>query len=163
MQIVMTGFAGDAGSMKLATENAELMTGRFAPSFIRRFDEIADSCSQGGGECSLLAEEEVCVPISDGVYAALWGLGEYYGCGLEVYQEDIPIKQETIEVCEVLDINPYELASSGCIYMIPDGEMPAEGQVIGRSRSDNDRVVIRKCQRGRFYLTPKSCQTEPSP
>ena len=144
MQIVMTGFAGDAGSMKLATENAELMRERFAPSFIRKFDEIADSCSQGGGECSLLDEEEVCVPISGGVYAALWRLGDAYGCGLEVYHKDIPIKQETIEICEVLDVNPYELASSGCVYMIPDGEAPAVGKVIGKNRSDNDRVVMMK-------------------
>lgn len=152
MQIVMTGFAGDAGSMKLATENAELMTGRFAPSFIRRFDGLYEEAS-GEGTLKLNDGEEICLPISDGVYAALWRLGDAYGCGLEVYHKDIPIKQETIEICEVLDVNPYELASSGCVYMIPDGEAPAVGKVIGKSRCDNNRVVMMKS--GVRYLEKK--------
>ena len=45
-----------------------------------------------------------------GIYKALWDIGEKCGTGLTVELKSIPIKQETVEICEVFDINPYEFS-----------------------------------------------------
>ena len=63
----------------------------------------------------------------------------------------IPIKQETIEICEVFDINPYMLISSGSMLIgCPQGNLLVEklmqnginAVVIGRATEGNDRIVV---------------------
>ena len=46
-----------------------------------------------------------------------WALkmAEVSSVGLEAEFTRIPIRQETIEICEVLDLNPYKLLSDGAI------------------------------------------------
>ena len=72
--------------------------------------------------------------------------------------EKIPIRQETIEVCEFYDINPYMLISSGCMLIgTPHGnklvdqlaEKKIPAAVIGRATTGNDRI-IRSGQETRF-------------
>ena len=48
-----------------------------------------------------------------GIYGALWELAEASGVGLEIDLKAIPIRQETVEVCEQFHLNPYQLISSG--------------------------------------------------
>ncbi|MCR4604833.1 MAG: hypothetical protein K5639_02430 [Eubacterium sp.] len=62
-----------------------------------------------------------------GIFAALWNLGERVDMGLEVSLERIPIRQETIEICEVLDLNPYLLLSGGAmIAVVTNGALLAD-------------------------------------
>ena len=44
-------------------------------------------------------------------------MAEASGVGLEIDLKKIPVRQETIEVCEFFGINPYQLISSGCMLM----------------------------------------------
>ena len=55
-----------------------------------------------------------------GIFGALWEMGAAAGVGLEVDLKKIPIRQETVEVCEVFDINPYLLISSGSMLIGTD-------------------------------------------
>lgn len=49
-------------------------------------------------------------------------MAEASGIGLEVDLKSIPIRQETVELCEAFRLNPYLLISSGCMLMAaPDG------------------------------------------
>ena len=52
-----------------------------------------------------------------GIFRALWDLGIRLGCGLTVDLKKIPICQETIEICEYADINPYEADSRGAVLI----------------------------------------------
>ena len=76
----------------------------------------------------------------------------------------IPVKQETIEICEFFNINPYELISSGCMLMAsPDGNMlmrelekqGIHGAVIGKAVSGNDRILFNEEEK-RFLEPPKT-------
>ena len=98
-----------------------------------------------------------------GIFGALWELAESSGVGLEIDLRKIPVKQETIEVCEFFHINPYELISSGCMLMAsPDGntlvrELKKAGihaAVIGKATAGNDRVLLNEEER-RFLEPPK--------
>ena len=52
-----------------------------------------------------------------GIFGALWEMAEASGVGLEIDLKKIPIRQETVEVCEFFGVNPYLLISSGCMLM----------------------------------------------
>ena len=78
-------------------------------------------------------------------------LAEQAGTGLEVSLKKIPIRQETVEICNELDVNPYELSGNGSLLFVTDqGEMLAEqlqqqkipAAVIGFLSADNDRVIV---------------------
>ncbi len=98
-----------------------------------------------------------------GIFGALWELAEGAGVGLEIDWKEIPVRQETIEVCEFFELNPYELLSGGCLLMASDNgydlvralereHIPAA--VIGKTTDNNDRVVINGEER-RFLGLPK--------
>lgn len=99
-----------------------------------------------------------------GVFGALWEMAESSGVGLEIDLKKIPIRQETVEVCEYFNINPYELISSGCMLMASsDGnalmrELDKAGihaAVIGKAVAGNDRVLLNEDER-RFLEPPKA-------
>lgn len=99
-----------------------------------------------------------------GIFAALWELAERAGVGLAIDLKKIPIRQETIEVCEFFGINPYELLSGGCLLMTAeDGEYLVQAlnavhipaAVVGKITDSNDRVVINDEER-RFLERPKT-------
>ena len=85
-----------------------------------------------------------------GILASLWELAESSGVGLTIDLRKIPIRQETVEVCEFCGVNPYTLASSGCLVLTADrGEelvkrLDREGipaVVIGGITDSHDRLI----------------------
>lgn len=85
-----------------------------------------------------------------GIFAALWELAESSGVGLEIELRRLPIRQETVEVCEFLGVNPYELLSGGSLLMVTeDGNGLAEklldaginAVVVGRTTNNNDKII----------------------
>lgn len=101
-----------------------------------------------------------------GIFGALWELAESSGVGLEIDLKKIPVRQETIEICEFFQINPYELISSGCMLMASsDGntllrELQKAGikaSIIGKAVVGNDRVLLNEEER-RFLEPPKADQ-----
>lgn len=85
-----------------------------------------------------------------GFLAALWKIAEASGVGLSADLRSVPIRQETIEICEIFDVNPYKLLSSGSILLGIRGgdafvqQLRREGimaAVIGQTDSGNDRLL----------------------
>ena len=99
-----------------------------------------------------------------GVFGALWEMGEASGVGLDIDLKAIPVKQETIEVCEFFGINPYELISSGSMLIATnDGtglvrklaDAGVASAIIGKSNSSNDRRIL-SGDEVRFLEPPKT-------
>ena len=85
-----------------------------------------------------------------GFLSALWKMAEASEVGLEADFRKVPIRQETIEVCEIFDLNPYKLQADGAVLIgIRGGEalvqrLRNEGfmaEVIGQTNSGNDRLL----------------------
>ena len=85
-----------------------------------------------------------------GFLSALWKMAEASQVGLEMDFSKVPIRQETIEICEIFDINPYKLNSEGAVLIgIPAGEalvqelrrMGMMAAVIGQTNAGNDRML----------------------
>ena len=152
MPLVMAGCAGSAGAGILARQFAGPLGKRF-PAFLMK------NCLKEGGRLlireaareALLAGSVFLVPVSHGgVLAALWEMGEIAGCGLEADIRRIPIRQETIEICEYLDGNPYQLYGQGallCACRRPEAlceslrEAGWEAEVIGCLTKQRARIL----------------------
>lgn len=86
-----------------------------------------------------------------GIFGALWEMGSGSGLGFEVDIKKIPIRQETVEICEHFDLNPYMTHSSGSLLIVtPDGEMVLENlkehgisaAIIGEMTQDKARKIL---------------------
>ena len=99
-----------------------------------------------------------------GIFGALWELANSAGVGLEIDLKKIPIRQETIEICEFFDLNPYKMLSGGSLLIAAEdgnevvrelekASIPAV--VIGKATDSNDRVLISDDER-RFLETTQT-------
>jgi hydrogenase maturation factor len=85
-----------------------------------------------------------------GFLSALWKMAEASQVGLEADLRKVPIRQETIEICEIFDLNPYRLYAGGAALIgVRGGEalaaalmrMGVPAAVIGQTNSGNDRLL----------------------
>lgn len=165
-QIVMTKWAGLEGSAILAAHCFDKLRVRY-PSYL--LEEAAGFCRMLSilPEAAAARKSGVSVlgaAAEGGIFRALWTLAQRAGVGLEIDLKKIPIRQETVEICNYLDLNPYELAGNGSLLcMTRHGEtllkelhrdrIPAA--IIGEVTVNHDRVIINGEER-RFLEPAKS-------
>lgn len=118
-------------------------------------DELCIASDSGIGSLYELSDE--------GVFGGLWDMAEFSSCGLKVKLSDIPIRQETVEIANILDENPYQLPSKGSVLMaVKNGEAVCEklcekgveAFLIGRFTDSKDRLIIGS--EGVRYLEPST-------
>ncbi len=164
-ELVLTKWIALAGTAAIAINNEKELGMRYPFLFVNRAKELrrllsiaaeARAATHFGG-CVLRALSQ------GGIFNALWEMAERAGTGLEVDLKRIPVKQETIELCEYYDINPYYLYSAGALLIgtfqaeALIGELTRRGipaAVIGRVTGGNDRI-IRKGEDVRFLDRPQ--------
>ena len=61
--------------------------------------------------------EYYCKLSEYGIFGGLWDYADARNCGISVKLTDINIFQETVEICEIFDINPY-VCPSESVYII---------------------------------------------
>lgn len=166
MDVIITKWIGLEGTSIIAKEKEEMLLTRYPQALVteaKNFDrylsvlpEAAVAVKSGVGAMHDVTE--------GGIFGALWELAESAGVGLEIDLKKIPIRQETVEVCEFFDINPYELISSGSMLMAAsDGTglvraLKAAGipaVCVGKVTDGNDRVLLSGEER-RFLEPPKA-------
>lgn len=81
---------------------------------------------------------------------SLWNMLEAYGLGCTIELRAIPILQETVEVCEVFDINPYRLSSGGCLLMAADNGFSALNALRREALREPSSEKWRKGSQGRI-------------
>lgn len=119
-----------------------------------------DSSPICGHDCSKERDVPYLICCSlDGVFGALYRLGDMLKTGLRARLYDIPIDQVTIELCDYMDINPYEADTKGAFLIASDShgrmlkELKEKGipaKLIGYTARDNSRIVLGPTER---YLT----------
>ena len=152
-EIIITKWIGLEGTADLAARNQEELLTRYpaylveeAAAFDRYYSilpEAATAVKSGG--CTMHDISE------GGVFAALWEMAEGAGVGLTIDMKKLPLRQETVEVCEFCNVNPYELRSGGSLIIAsPEGTavveaLAAEGipaVIVGRFTDSNDRLIL---------------------
>lgn len=161
--VVVAGWTGVTGASVLATLRQEELEGKLPLHMIQEAQRGVDHAL--GARHVLLAYESGATLVKDGgeggVFGALWEFAKGFGVGFEVDVKKLPIRQETVEVCEVLQVNPYELLSWGCLVMgAPNGvalcrrlqEQGVPCRIVGRTTAGNDRVLLNEDETR--YVTP---------
>ncbi|MDO4322778.1 MAG: AIR synthase-related protein [Lachnospiraceae bacterium] len=163
--LVMTKWIALAGTAALAERYEEELGKRFPFPLIDRAKEYEGLMSVAR-EARAVTRFGVCAMhdlSQGGIFGALWEMAERAGAGLEVDLKKIPVKQETIEICEYFDINPYNLYSAGSLLVGTNqpealiAELSGLGifaAVIGRVTEGNDRI-IRNGEDVRFLDRPQ--------
>lgn len=165
-EIVMTKWAGLEGTAIIANAKEAELRSKYSSSFIDGAKQLIDYISVVPE--AMVARAVGVTSMHDvtegGIFGALWEIGAASKVGLEVDLKKILLKQETVEICEFYDINPYMLISSGCMLIVTDkanqlvDRLKAGGiaaAVIGRVIEGNDRIIINEEER-RYLEPPKS-------
>ena len=150
--LVLTKWIGLEGTAVLAKNCRDALLARY-PAY------LVDEAAGFGGLLSVEKDARIAAAngaaamhdlSQGGVFGALWELAEGAGLGLTVDLKKIPIRQETVEVCEVCGVNPYEMRSGGSLLITAgDGErviaaLEAEGipaTLIGKLTEGADRII----------------------
>ena len=177
-QIVLTGFVGSAGAKYLLKDRREELLKRFSASFLRPAENSADVSEDALKEAiSVLCGNGIKDEAPDatdrppvlfmlgegGLYTALWNMAASYRCGFRVRQSAVPIRQQTVEICNYFDVNPYGLYSEGCALLITGNASEAlrvlrekgiPAAHIGILTKEKKKVLLRKDEE-RFLLRPQ--------
>lgn len=164
-ELVLTKWTALGGTAVLAQEHASELQMRYPFSLV-------DTAAAFGQQTSVEKEARIVAEhglgamfalAQGGIFDALWEVAEQAKAGLEVDLRGIPIRQETIEVCEYFDVNPYALYSAGALLVgtcqaesllaqLAGAGIPAA--VIGRLKEGKERV-IRNGEDCRFLDRPQ--------
>ncbi len=164
--VVITKWIGLEGTSIIAKEKEEELLRRFSPGFVDTAKGFAKYLSvvkeaRLASEVGVTAMHDV---TEGGIFGALWEVAEASSVGLSIDLKAIPVKQETIEVCELFGLNPYELISSGSMLITtPKGnevvrvlkEAGISATVVGKVTEGNDRVLLNDGEK-RFLEPPKT-------
>jgi len=151
--VVLSKWIGLEGTAFLAKKYREKLLERY-PAWLVEEAEGFDRFLSVIPEAATAVKSGVCAmhDVSEGgIFGALWELAEGAGVGLTIDLRKLPLRQETVEVCEYCNMNPYELLSGGCLLMTSeDGSglvsaLKAEGipaVIVGKVTDSRDRILV---------------------
>lgn len=118
--IVLTKWAGLEGTAILAHDLEKRLQGKVDRRLLenaRSFMEHISVVKEGliGGKMGASAMHDV---TEGGVLGALWEIAEASKVGMRVYLDKIPIRPETVAICNELGLDPLKLISSGCMIIV---------------------------------------------
>lgn len=165
-EIVMTKWAGIEGTAIIASKKENELLTRYTSDFVNHAKNLIQHISVV--KEARIAKEIGVTSMHDvtegGVFGALWEVAEASGVGITIDLKKIPVKQETIEVCEFFDLNPYLLISSGSMLISTNNgnalvealeKEGIKGTVIGKVMAGKDRIIINDDEI-RYLEPPKS-------
>ena len=163
LDIVVSKWIGMEGTSIIAKEKERELLKRFPPVLVKMAGEQREYLSFDSEAATALKSGVYAMHDvrNGGIFGALWEISRKLGVGLCVDLKKIPVRQETIEICEFYNLNPYELISGGMLIMLTrDGQRLAEdlenkginGIVIGSTNDGNDKIIVN--QEEIRYLEP---------
>lgn len=165
MDVLVTRYIGIRGTAIIARARYDELIKRYPEWLVNEacsFDEgigempellSADNSFDNYDEANVIYAKEY---VEFGIFEALFQMSKELKCGLEINIKDIPIKQETVEICEAVGANPYALYSGYSAVMVADDgvrlqrELESRGIpafIIGHTTSDNDKILINEDER----------------
>lgn len=149
--LVAVGYAGMEGARRIARARKKELLNWFSRDYIDQILQketfVISDTSTPWQEYGASEWEEA---GEGGIFTALWNLSGAYMLGFEADLYQIPVRQETIEVCERYELNPYRLLSGNCVVAAADNggrlarRLAGEGipaAVIGVVREDIKREI----------------------
>ncbi len=154
--LVMTGYMALSGAVAMVRWDRGILEERLPAEMIQ---DMVDLERQMTEQRDIYSEEflreagaSAWYPIAvGGVFNALWYMADHWGTGFTVQLKELPVRQETIEVCEVEEKNPYYLWSSNCMLIAAEhGNRVCEvfrakgipAAVVGVLSDKKDKILV---------------------
>lgn len=169
MNIILAGYIANEATYRLIQKERPALRCRFSDRFLTLTEEMTgrnqinrDSITDIAKEHKIEISDDEILELSEmGIFGGLWDYSEGKGTGVTIYLDRISIRQETVEVFELLDVNPYTYPSKGTFligsdnaYELADAlnEAGIKACVIGVETNTNDRIIINQDEVR--FLTP---------
>lgn len=155
-ELVVAGPVGLKGTSVIAKAKEQELLKYFSAGFLNSgknlFEQYrVDNDEETPWDLALQLGSSALYEIGEGGFlSALWKMAEVSDVGLSVDLRKVPIRQETIEICEIFDVNPYRLLGNGAFLIgISRGEELAAtfrrrgwmAEVIGQTVRGKDRLL----------------------
>lgn len=118
-ELVVTKWIALSGTGMLAQRKYQELRAYFSVPFLREAQGFAgmSSVEREWSLCGKLSVSARFALGEGGIFTGLWKMAEAGEVGLEIDLRKIPIRQETVELCERYEINPYQFSSSGALLL----------------------------------------------
>lgn len=117
--VLLTKAAAIEGTAILATDLAADLAERVSAEILeraRRF--IAEVSVVPEGRIAAGAGATAMHDVTEGgVLTAAWELGEASGCGVELWADAVPVREETAAICAAVGVDPLALIGSGAMLI----------------------------------------------
>ncbi|WP_026651490.1 AIR synthase-related protein [Butyrivibrio proteoclasticus] len=164
--LVVTKWVGLEATAMIAKEKYDELATRYPSTFIHDAMDFKNILNvrkdiEAAMESGITAAHDI---SNGGIFAALWEFASKAGVGLDVDLRRIPIRQETVEICDHFGLNPYQILSGGALLLSTDngerlvGDLQEKGipaAIIGRTIKGNDRM-IHNLEEERYLDLPQS-------
>lgn len=142
--LVVAGYIGRSGTMEIVRHKREELLQWFSKDYLDQIMHEGETVPVDFYKVYKEYGATECEPVSEGgILAAVWNLSGAYRVGIEFSLRKIPIKQNTIEICERFELNPYRLLSGNCFLLTSDngGDLVREFNKKGISCSVIGKVT----------------------
>lgn len=152
-ELVMLGTAALEGTVMLEQAGRKMLEQHFSRRFLEDVRTLSGRCSIKdivGLLWELEPEAAVYAVGRNGVFGALWEIASSCKKGFSAELSRIPMLQETIEICEFFDVNPYMLRSGGALLAAVKHGLPLvdsfcrnhiPAAVIGTMQNNADKQI----------------------
>lgn len=121
-KVVLSKYIGIEGTSILANELEEKLSKHLSKEKLEEAKKMSEELSvvKEGMTAGKFNAKYMHDITEGGVYGAVWEASKAINKGVLINQNQIPIKDITVEISKILDINPYRLISSGSMLMVLD-------------------------------------------
>ncbi|HHW47095.1 MAG TPA: AIR synthase [Clostridiaceae bacterium] len=153
--IILTKWAGLEGTAIIAREKEPELIGQIGKEAVDKAKDLINSISVV--KEGLIAAEFGATAMHDvtegGVLGALWEMAKASDVGIMVYEDKIPIKEETLSIAQYFGIDPLKLISSGCMLIAckDGGELVKKlensgikATIIGKATEEKKCLLVAK-------------------
>lgn len=151
--VIMTKWAGLEGTSIIAADKEKEINGRLSPEEIQEAKSFIENISvveEGiiAGEFGASSMHDV---TEGGIFGAAWEIAESSNKGIDIFVDEIPVREVTKKICNIYGIDPYRLISSGAMLITAKNgaelvrifkEKGIPSAIIGRI-TELDRKIIR--------------------
>lgn len=152
LDLLVAGHIAKEGTSLLTLAKQKELCARFSPDFLEKAAAMGESvCILRKAQAALSLGASALHDLSQGgILGALWEMCEGGKTGLCADLRKIPIRQESVEICEYFGLNPYGLLSGGALLIAAkDGKAVCDGllrqnipaAVIGRTTAGSGRIL----------------------
>lgn len=162
--LLLAGYMALSGAAALAQEEYACLCRRLPQEFLQKTIEaskrlgnsirtlpsyLAAGTKTGASACFALG--------AGGLFNGLWYMAEAWQAGFAVDLEAVPMRQETVEICEILKLNPYYLYSADSFLIAARHgerlcrELRKQGwpaAVIGTLSEGNQKILLHGAAEG---------------